>query len=167
MSCFPQAELSAEDMALQERLDHLSAEIAHINRYAAKLKLSCSMQYNEDMSSQNGMLMDDVFPSPTLVISGAPNDAISPLSEESWEEEETNKHHGNELVIGSKCFNMRGNPKSGHGNGSLGSCGSLADSEGSVSPITRVPCCIVVVDHDESVKIPREARFYEDDVFLS
>ena len=155
-------------MALQERLDHLSAEIAHINRYAAKLKLSCSMQDSEDASMQDGVRLDEIFPSPTLTIPGAQNDAISTLSEESWEEDEASKKLENGLVLSPKCFNVRGNPKGGRGNGSLGSCGSLADSEGSVSPVTRVPCCIVVVDHDEStVKIPREARFYEDDVFLS
>ncbi len=158
-------------MALQERLDQLSAEIAYINRYAAKLKL-CSTQDGknvadgENVAAQEGMLLDEVFPSPTR--SGAQNDAVSTLSEESWEEEEMSKKLDNGLVLSPKCFNMRGNPKGGRGNSSLGSCGSLADSEGSVSPVTRVPpCCIVVVDHDESVQIPREARFYEDDVFLS
>ena len=152
---------------MQERLDHLSAEIAYINRYAAKLRLSCSMEGGKNIATQEGEILDDVFPSPTLMVSSAQNDTISTLSEESWEEDEIGKKLGNGLVLSPKCFNMRGNPKGVHGNGSLGSCGSLADSEGSVSPVTRVPCCIVVVDHDQNVKISREARFYEDDVFLS
>lgn len=60
------------------------------------------------------------------------------------------------------------------GNESLGSCGSLADSEGSVSPpIIQVPCCSIVVqvvdyDADKPTRInyPYPANF-EDDVFLS
>lgn len=145
---------------MQERLDQLSAEIAHINRYVAKLRCSSSSMQGDEHEE---MLLDEVFPN----LSNTQNDSIPALSEESWDDDDISKKFGNGLVITPKCYNVHGNPKGDHANCSLGSCGSLADSEGSVSPVNRVPCCIVVVDHDEDMKLSKDARFYEDDVFLS
>ena len=115
--------------------------------------------------------------------------AVSPttssclLLEGSWEEEGEEKKEeeekmvvmkkqpdGSESLLKPQCLHLM------EKFGSLGSCGSLADSEGSMSPSFSPPslempsCCIVVVDYDKESSTSKPACFnfpnYEDDVFV-
>ena len=77
---------------------------------------------------------------------------------------------GSESLLKSQCLHLM------EKFGSLGSYGSLADSEGSMSPSFSPPrvetpsCCIVVVDYDKESSTSKPPRFnfpnYEDDVFV-
>lgn len=95
---------------------------------------------------------------PRVTVSGVQPDILA-IAEETWEEEREfekglRKHQQQQKK--SKYLNLESNhpvPEF-RKKESLGSCGSLADSEGSLSP-GRQTCCIVVVDHDKCLLSPR------------
>lgn len=172
-----QAQLAAEDTVLQERLDNLVSEITFIKRYAANLSTSqqtacgscnqttcgsCNSSSSSSLGDPLALPQEDmpanVACSSQMIVVRESN--ISQFTEESWKGNGDPKKHENRLP-NSKCLNLM---ESSQGSVSLGSCGSLADSESSPSPL------IVVIDHDKNVtssktcfNIPTE----EDDVFLS
>ena len=156
-----QDQLSKEDKVLQERLDHLASEIAFIQRYASGIYTVQQTMPQAELSHDASLDPPFLMVSDTHVHPGIP-----PLDGDSWEE--TKKHQDTrDQGLLSPHQRMDSVFRCNIGTNSLGSCGSLADSEGSLSPNTQATCSIVVVDHDN-----REQRFtipstYEDDVFFS
>lgn len=176
--------MSEEDALLQDRLDRLTLEIASMQRCVGSLRYppavvpttASGLQVPGEKSWMPSNL--SVSSVPLVMVSGSQSDILA-ITEESWEEEEEEKDLESEIVQrrggggggksehNSNYLNLVGNSAQGtYKHESLGSCGSLADSEGSLSP-GRQTCCIVVVDHDKCL-IPSPLKFnYEDDVFFT
>lgn len=167
--------MSKEDAVLQERLDRLSKEIDSIQRYASRL---CHSQLNPMTEPETvGVLKVDAssmspphndakqMTIPKLIISTSQQDLVHlTINNESWKEDKLKGGEDDDDEL-----NLLGDYSNDCGKSSLGSCGSLADSEGSLSP-NRAPCCIVVVDHDKNLRPTSASSFNfpcEDDVFLS
>jgi len=99
---------------------------------------------------------------PLVKVSSTPQSDILAIAEETWEEEREFENEGYLQVLRekkSKYCGLNGQQQASQSipeirKESLGSCGSLADSEGSLSP-GRQTCCIVVVDHDKCLLSPR------------
>ncbi len=98
---------------------------------------------------------------PRVTVSSVQPDVLA-IAEETWEEEKEfekglRKHQQQKK---SKYLNHESNYPilESRKKESLGSCGSLADSEGSLSP-GRQTCCIVVVDHDKCLLSPHSIEF--------
>ena len=142
-------------MALQERLDNLTSQISHIQRYAASLHTST----RTSVSTAPPIAASCIGSPPPK-----PGPSVFPL--DFWDG--SREFKTDEQLPSPKCLQLRDGAKSERV--SLGSCGSLADSEGSLSPR---PCCrIVVVDYDfgkpQKFNYPYSSQYmYEDDVFLS
>ena len=105
---------------------------------------------------------------PLVKVSSTQSDILA-IAEETWEEEREFENEGYLQNLHEK--KSKYHSSTGHGQQqasqnipeirkkeSLGSCGSLADSEGSLSP-GRQTCCIVVVDHDKCLLSPRPLNF--------
>ena len=153
--------MSEEDAILQERLDRLTLEISYMQKCVSNLHYTeihavpSSPQEKTAKSWSSPPLSV-----PVVTVSGSQSDILS-IAEESWEEEEEGEYK-NETGQQEESKSKYGN--SGHSfpefrkQESFGSCGSLADSEGSLSP-GRQTCCIVVVDHDKCLLSPHPLKF--------
>lgn len=147
----------------------MASEIAFIQRYAAGI---CTVQHNTgsmpqaELSSHSASLTP-----PFLMVSDTHvHPDISPLDGDSWEE--TKKHQDTRGLLSphQQLSLLDSAHRCDFSINSLGSCGSLADSEGSLSPNTQTACPIVVVDHDSGEQCSRftiPSSYDEDDVFYS
>ena len=157
--------MSEEDAILQERLDRLTLEISYMQKCVSNLHYT--QVHAVPSSPQETTAKSWSSPPlsvPVVKVSGSQSDILS-IAEESWEEEEEREYKNEtdqQEESKSKYHNLIEN--SGHSfpeirkQESLGSCGSLADSEGSLSP-GRQTCRIVVVDHDKCLLSPRPHKF--------
>lgn len=163
--------MSEEDILLQERLDRLTLEIASMQKsvsglhYPPPVAPSTRLQGPEEMSSNASSSSI-----PLLMVSGSDD-----ITEESWEGEGGEKdleirgkgERGGRDEFNSNYLNLAGNSRGTGKYEFLGSCESLADSEGSLSP-GQQSCCIIVVDHDKCLLSSPILKFnYEDDVFFT
>ena len=161
-------------MALQERLDRLASEITLVKRCASQLhtvpyrrgtyssRISpCSIKISPPTTTPTTTV-------PTLLISHE-EDHFGPLTEESWEEEYNHSpQHSHDSAANIHHVRMHSNAGR---EGSLGSCGSLADSEGPFSSSrATTPNVSLMVDQDRGSQPPSPLKLSfgcsEDDVFV-
>lgn len=155
----------------------MASEIAFIQRYAVGTRIVQQQNMGGMPQAELSQGTTSLTP-PFLMVSDKPVHVhpgdISPLDGDSWEETKKHQdspqdllspHHQRPSLLLDSAY------RCDFSTNSLGSCGSLADSEGSLSPNTQTTCSIVVVDHD-CHSGGQHSRFtipstYEDDVFFS
>lgn len=167
--------LSVEDADLQERMDHLTSEIASITRYA----MGCSLRSKDDFVPTQGEVSPaagvspDLTAIPSLMVSDTQGDVFTLDGESSWEREEPIETDSSGWRRRGACspqpLDLRGGEGEGgtspHRKWSLESCGSLADSEGSLSQV--VVASTTTTTTTSSQKKFSSLTAEEDDVFLT